>query len=106
MDSFAAKLAVVTGGGSGMGRELVRQLAAQGCSVASCDLNADTLAETVAMAQPGAPPGVEVTAKNPDAYTPSELVNFDLAIFEYATPKELPGVNTMLVMPPPPGQAT
>ena len=46
-------------------------------------------------------PGVEVTAKNPDAYSPDELANFDLAIFEYATPKELPGVNTMLVMPPP-----
>ena len=27
MDSFAAKLAVVTGGGSGMGRELVRRQA-------------------------------------------------------------------------------
>jgi hypothetical protein len=46
-------------------------------------------------------PGVAVTAKSPDAYSPDELANFDLAIFEYATPKEIPGVNTMLVMPPP-----
>jgi len=46
-------------------------------------------------------PGVAVTAKSPDAYAPSELANFDLAIFEYAAPKEIPAVNTMLVMPPP-----
>jgi NAD(P)-dependent dehydrogenase (short-subunit alcohol dehydrogenase family) len=51
MDSFAGKLAVVTGVGSGMGRELTRQLAAQGCSVAGCDLNPDTMAETVDLAQ-------------------------------------------------------
>ena len=58
MDSFSGKLAVVTGGGSGMGRELVRQLAAQGCSVATCDWHADTVAETAIMAGEAAPPGV------------------------------------------------
>jgi hypothetical protein len=45
-------------------------------------------------------PGVEVTAKNPDSYSPDELGNYDLAIFEYSTPTDLPAVNTMLVMPP------
>ena len=46
MDSFTSKLAVVTGGGSGMGRELVRHLAAQDCSVAACDWHPDAMAET------------------------------------------------------------
>ena len=46
-------------------------------------------------------PGVEVTARTPDSYSPGDLGTFDLAIFEYAAPKEIPGVNTMLVMPPP-----
>jgi hypothetical protein len=46
-------------------------------------------------------PGVTVVARTPDAYQPDDLANVDLAIFEYATPKTLPAVNTMLVMPPP-----
>ena len=54
MQSFEGKLAVVTGGGSGIGRELVVQLAAAGCAVAACDLNEAGLAETAARAAGGA----------------------------------------------------
>ena len=45
-------------------------------------------------------PGVRVFAKSPDAFTPADLNNIDLAIFEFAAPKELPTVNSMMVMPP------
>jgi len=46
-------------------------------------------------------PGVSVESRAPAAYNPKDLANFDLAIFEYTVPKELPAVNTLLVMPPP-----
>lgn len=45
--------------------------------------------------------GVKVTTRRPDAYTPEDLASADVAIFEYGVPKELPSVNTLLVMPPP-----
>lgn len=66
MESFAGKIAVVTGGGSGMGRELVVQLAAQGASVATCDLQVELLADTVAAAEAAAPPGTKVTGHRCD----------------------------------------
>ena len=79
MDSFTGKLAVVTGGGSGMGRELTRQLAAAGCSVAACDLNPDTVAETAVSVQAAAGPGVLVTGH---AYDYDEFFN-EAAVAEY-----------------------
>jgi NAD(P)-dependent dehydrogenase (short-subunit alcohol dehydrogenase family) len=70
------KLAVVTGGGSGMGREIVRQLAAQGCSVAACDWHADAVSETAAMARAGAPPGVRVTSHACDVAVEAQVLRF------------------------------
>jgi len=86
MESFTGKLAVVTGGGSGMGRELTRQLAAQGCSVAACDLNPDLIAETVLLAQEAAPPGVRVTGHVCDVAEEAQVLRFrDELLAEHAS---------------------
>lgn len=61
MKDFSGKLAVITGGGTGMGRELAKQLVAEGCDVAMCDLSAENMAETAAQCQGIAPQGVTVT---------------------------------------------
>ena len=46
MKDFTNKIAVVTGGGTGMGRELVCQLISAGAHVAMCDVSEDNMAET------------------------------------------------------------
>jgi len=61
MKNFKDKIAVVTGGGTGMGRELVIQLAREGCHVAFCDVNAENMAETLKLAQADAPDGTRLT---------------------------------------------
>ena len=86
MESFAGKLAVVTGGGTGMGRELVRQLAADGCSVATCDVNPAAMAETAALAEAGVPAGTRITTHGCDVSDEGQVVRFrDEVVGEHAT---------------------
>ncbi len=50
MKDFSGKVAIVTGGGSGIGRELCIQLMQAGCHVATCDVMMDNLEQTKALA--------------------------------------------------------
>jgi short-subunit dehydrogenase len=50
MKSFDGKVAAITGAGSGIGRALALQLAAEGCALALSDINEANLAATAQMA--------------------------------------------------------
>jgi len=69
-----------------MGRELVTQLAAEGCHVAACDVFMEPLEETRSLALRGAPEGTRVSIFGADVSDESQVVAFrDAMASEHAT---------------------
>jgi NAD(P)-dependent dehydrogenase (short-subunit alcohol dehydrogenase family) len=87
MKELSGRIAVVTGGGSGMGRELVRLLVAEGCHVAMCDVSRQGMAETQRQCEAtGLPQGVRVTSHLADMSNEADVLRFrDEALDQHAT---------------------
>src|ERR1700745_2840376 len=87
MKEFSGRVAVVTSGVSGMGRELVRLLVAEGCHVAMCDVSRQGMAETRRQCEAtGLPQGLRVTSHLADMSSEADVLRFrDEARDEHAT---------------------
>jgi NAD(P)-dependent dehydrogenase (short-subunit alcohol dehydrogenase family) len=82
MDRFEGRLAVITGGGTGMGRELARQLTVEGCHVALCDVSEEAMAQTRSFCQREAPAGTRISTFVADVSEEAQVLAFRDAVAE------------------------
>jgi len=80
MDRFEGKIAVVTGGGTGMGRELCKQLATEGCHVAMCDVSEENMDQTRAACEVAAPAGTKISTHIADVSVEADILSFQSAV--------------------------
>jgi NAD(P)-dependent dehydrogenase (short-subunit alcohol dehydrogenase family) len=80
MQDFSGKLAVITGGGTGMGRALAQQLTALGCDVAMCDIIDANLEQSLKLCRAEAAQGVRITAHRCDVAEETDIIAFRDAV--------------------------
>lgn len=86
MKDFRDKIAVITGAGTGMGREIARQLAGERCHLALCDIHLDHLEETARLCREAAADEVRVTLHEADVSNEADVIAFrDAALRDHQT---------------------
>jgi len=101
MQLKAGHVAVVTGGAAGMGRQLCVQLAARGCAVATCDIDAAALAETAAECEAAAP-GCTVLTHQCDVSDEQACLGFAEAVRTGLKTDRINALFNNVATPPPP----
>ena len=76
MKNFHDRLAVITGGGTGMGRALALQLTSEGCHVVMCDVLVDDMAETKRLCEEQASPDTRITTHQCDVSDEDQVLAF------------------------------
>ena len=82
MKDFQGKIAIITGAGTGMGRELTLQLVSEGCHVAICDVLVDNLNETVKLCREAAKSEIRISSHECDVSDEKQVIAFRHAVKE------------------------